>query len=88
MIQFVKSRPLDALIKSILVVAVIHDTVTFILFLLTLDINVFNIFRILSIDMLFPMLQTGILPLITSWIFFIAIFAVCYYFLSGNKKKE
>ncbi len=65
---------LDNLVKTVIVLGIVHTLVRVYLFGLTLDLNIFNMFSVLEVDKVFPKLGEGYISFIISWIFVIIIF--------------
>ena len=59
MIQIVKNRYIDALLKLILVSAIVHMVLLIIYSVITGDFVILNYFNILDIDLIFPNVIEG-----------------------------
>lgn len=77
-----KNRYLDALLKLMLLSAVIHMTVLAVYFVLYLDLSRFNFFKIVALDLFYPQLVTTHLTNIYSLGTMFILWAM---FFSANK---
>ena len=70
---------LDAAAKTILLFAMLHGIVLFVVFLKTGDLAVFNIAGILEIDRILPVNITGVMPVIVSLLFVALVYCIVYF---------
>ena len=81
----VKNRHLDALLKLMLLSAVLHMAVLAIYFVLHVDATRFNFFKIINIDLLYPRLVTNSLTNFYSTVVMVVLYLFFYTFSSKRK---
>lgn len=82
-----KNRYLDALLKVILLIAVAHDMLFVVRFIQTGDVAIFNIFRILDLQLFFPGIEKGSISNTISMILLISLYVGIFSFFSGKQKR-
>lgn len=80
-----KNRYLDALLKFILLTAVIHVFLLFIASIINADIIHLNYFNILDVDLFFPGVEIGLLSQILSVVAIIIIYVTIYIYFTKNE---
>lgn len=83
--SIVKNRYFDALLKLMLLSAVLHMFTLFVYFLIHLDASRFNFFKIINIDLFFPELITNQYTNMYSIILGIFLYICLYYFFTKKK---
>ena len=79
MISFAKNKLLDAVAKTILLFGTLHVFALFIVFLKTGDLSIFNIARILDINIIIPVDITGAAPNVISFLFITLVYGIVYF---------
>ncbi|HRZ85321.1 MAG TPA: hypothetical protein P5277_00935 [Candidatus Paceibacterota bacterium] len=86
MINIVKNRYLDSLLKLFLLSAIIHVILILIYTLISGDYQTINFFNILDIDLFIPLIKSSNLIFIIASITMIAIYLIIFLLFSKNKK--
>jgi hypothetical protein len=82
MIQIVKNRFVDALLKLILLSAIFHMALLILFSIVNLDLVILNYFNILDIDLLFPNIIEGVLSQLLSIAMVIIIYSLIFVFFT------
>ena len=80
MIQIVKNRYLDALLKFILLTAIMHVVLLIIFSIVTLNVVPLNYFNILDLDSFFPNVIEGTLSQVLSVVVMVALYLAIFSF--------
>lgn len=81
----VKNRRFDALLKLMLLSAVLHMAILFVYFVVHLDASRFNFFKITDIDLFFPELTSNSYSNVYSLLVGILLYTLIYYFFTKKK---
>ena len=88
MIPLVKNRYIDALLKLMLLSAIIHMIVLAWYSVVYNDFTLFNFFTIVGIDLLFPQIVTSDCQYVYSFAIVLCMYAVLFYLLNRKSKKS
>lgn len=83
--SIVKNRYLDALLKLMLLSAILHMVVLGVYFLVYNDISYFNFFTIIALDLFFPVLSYTENTFMYSLITMVGLYFSLFYFFTKKK---
>jgi len=82
------SKPyFQALVKTIIFLALAHLVILIIYFLRQKELERINIFRILDLNLFFPNLTQGNISLILSYLFLLIIYLIAYFLFTKRKRQ-
>jgi len=82
----IKNRFIDALVKLILLSAIIHLSLLLVYSILNLDFIYLNFFNLLDFDLFFPEVINGVLSQLLSIIVVIIVYVVIYIYFTDRDK--
>lgn len=82
-----KNRYLDAFLKALLFIAIIHFFIMLLYSIINLQPGIFNIFRIVELDLFFPNIIEGSLSSIISIILYLMVFPIAFFFFTRKSPQ-
>ena len=88
MMRIAKNRILDAMLKCVLLTALVHLGILAIYSIIFWDLGVFNYFSILDMGLFIPGISAGQVSMVVSTAFMASVFLAIFFFYTKSEKKK
>jgi len=84
--QIAKNRYLDAFLKVLLILAIVHFFTLLVFSIINKDYQLLNTFRILNLELVHPILIHGVVSTIIGTLISIGLYLIVFFFFTKTKK--